>query len=462
MKGIWWLTQTPDKQLQGEVTYGPTSGADVDLFGHPYDRFDEKKLTDRFTLHGLTFKAKPISLFQCLISGSEINLPGGMSCKIKSVSGIVGGHFLSLEEVAFQRVQVRFTWLRDWVWITGIRLRLRFDKPPIGIIARYRVPQVIPLGRIKDLSARIEFTWNVQPDFHSLQIEEDCSLIIEADQMRPYAAFEECITAFQRFLCLAVQRPVYPLQITGRLDKPERTVNNVPKFQEFLIIQKLSIPDRSLEKLMPQEQLFTLHEIGTSPSEILARFIEREKKIEAAMDLYFSTIYNDSQLPRVEFLTLAQSLEAYHRATMPGKYMEDEPYHSGLRKKLWEAIPAPPVVDADFRASLDKKLDYLHEFSLKKRLKELAKKHALSLETLIGNAEDFSAMVSDLRNKLTHPSEENTDAEADYRKLLRLSEMMALLIEVCFLDELGFPQDRIKEIIFNRSQRAFRVHRGWL
>ena len=180
------------------------------------------------------------------------------------------------------------------------------------------------------------------------------------------------------------------------------------------------------------------------------------------MDLYFATIYKDGWLPRVEFLTLAQGLEAYHRATMPGKYVDDESYRAGLRQKLWAVIPTPPEIDADFREGLDRRLDHLHEFSLRKRLKELAKKHAAILEGLIGDAKSFSDIVSDLRNKLTHPEEGNSKSDKDYRKLLKLSEKMALLLEVCFLSEMGFTQERIKEIIFNRSKRAFRIHQGWV
>src|ERR1039457_5686173 len=95
-KAICWREDVPQTRLQGELNYGPTSGADVDLFGHLYDDFfDEKKRLERFTLHGLNFKNKPFSLFNSLICGGEINLPGGRSCKISSVFGVVGGHFHS-------------------------------------------------------------------------------------------------------------------------------------------------------------------------------------------------------------------------------------------------------------------------------------------------------------------------------------------------------------------------------
>ncbi|MBI5386170.1 MAG: hypothetical protein HZA90_15980 [Verrucomicrobia bacterium] len=460
VKGIWWLADQPDRRLQGEATYGPICGGEIDLFGHLYESFDDRKLAERFTLHGLTFKTKPVSLFECLIRGSEMNLPGGSSCKITSASGIVGGHFRSLNEVAFKEMQVQFKGLGEWVWTSGLTFTPGEDRR--SFTASYCVPETIPLGRFGPLSLRIEFSGNVQPDYHSLQVTEDCVLIIEADTMQPYATFEEIANTFQRFLCLALQGPVYALNLTGRIDQPKKVVQNTPVFEDFLIIRKLSL-DNSSHKKLPQDLLFTCHELGTSPASAFGKFVERQNKLEAAMDLYLSTIYGDNQPPRVTFLTLAQSLEAYHSATKPGKYMDDGHYGAGLRKRLWDAIPSDDdPIDSDFRESLRTKLDHLHRFSLNKRLKDLAIQHRGILESLMGDPKEFAKTISDLRNKLTHPSDATAAVEQDWRRLWRLSDMMALLVEVCFLDDMGFTEESIKRMVLNRSRRAYRIHRGWV
>jgi hypothetical protein len=39
---------------------------------------------------------------------------------------------------------------------------------------------------------------------------------------------------------------------------------------------------------------------------------------------------------------------------------------------------------------------------------------------------------------------------------------MALLLEVCFLDEIGFTHDRLKQIVTTRSNRARWVYQGWV
>ena len=459
-KAICWRADLPGKRLQGEIVYGPTDGAEVDLFGHFLEKIDDKSFEERFTLHGQTFSAKLFTLFNSVVSGGQFHFPGGGSCKIKSWFGVVGGHYLSPDDVKFKSVEVQITGLIDWTCTTGIKFEA--IETPRSLNLSYQIPAVIELGRFGCFSLRLQISSNAQPNYHAFEIKENCTLVIEADELQPYLAFEEYILKFEHFLCLAIQRPVCLLEAIGHIDKPKDTIRDIPIFEDFLILRKINLPDWSRDTLNPHDLFFNLYDLQPSPAEIFGKFVERESKLRASFDLYFSTIYKDNWLPRVEFLTLAQSLEAYHRATMPGKYISDDLYNEGLRKKLWDSVPIPPEIDADFRASLKNKLNYLHEFSLKKRLRELAKAHADILADLIGSANDFSDAISVLRNKLTHPLESCDEEEKDYRKMIRLSEMMALLLEVCFLSEIGFTREIVKAIIFNRSKRAVRIQRGWV
>ena len=83
-KAICWRADLPGKRLQGEIVYGPTDVAEVDLFGHFLEKIDDKSFEERFTLHGPTFSAKLFTLFNSVVSGGQFHFPGGGSCKIKS------------------------------------------------------------------------------------------------------------------------------------------------------------------------------------------------------------------------------------------------------------------------------------------------------------------------------------------------------------------------------------------
>lgn len=460
IKGVWWKPEKPEEKINGEITYGAVSGAEVDLYAYFGDPF--KQNVERFTLHGVTFQGKPITLFRCSTRSGSIHLGAFRqgSCKVSSYSGIVGGHFESLDKVCFKRLFAKFTGLREWALISGFKMSLSDTLETYSLA--YKIPDPIFFGEFDAITVRLEFNSSLKPAMNHFECDQECTLVLEARQMEPYPKFEKIIRAFNLFLSLPLQRPVYCARITGNVQEPKEIVQGRPIFEDYFLIRKAAMNKWKEDELTPYDQLFTLPELAPSPEFIFTRFLKKKERLQASMDLYFSTIYNSDQTPRVEFLTLAQGLEAYHRAVMPGKYLDDESFQNSIRRKLWDAVPVPPEIDADFRASLNKKFNYLHEFSLNRRLKDLARKHEAVLKSLLGEPDAFSQRVSDLRNRLTHPSDTDPNPDGDYLKLLRLSEQMSLLLEVCFLDEIGFATDRIKTIISERSHRARRIQGGWI
>ena len=454
IKGVWWRADAPDKKLQGEITYSPTSGATVDIFGHIYEEFDDKTQTKRFTLHGLTLRNKAVSLFDCAVANSRIHIPGGRSCIIKSVFGVVGAHFHEPSEIRFKKVFVNYNGLRDWTWTSGIQTT--YEEKPRRAIFTYQVPDDAEVGQFGDLSGKLSYSSTTSLGGATLSIKEDCQLIIDAVGLTTYAPFENLFHTFQHFLSLALQRPVYAVQIIGRIDVPREVIEGHELYEEFLIIRKLSIKDWDREELIPDDLLFTLPELGAPLRKVFGTFFSQHERLKPSLDLYLSTVYNPEQSSRVEFLTLAQGLEGYHRVSMAGKYIDDAAYQSGLQQILTAAIPAE--IDPGFRTSLRNKLKYLHEFSLRKRIEGLAQRHASIVGNLLGSPRDFGSLVSELRNQLTHPDSSSGSGVIDYKRLWHLSEKMALLLEVCFLDDLGFQHDRIRQIVNSRSQRARRIH----
>jgi hypothetical protein len=418
IKGWWWRSDAPDKRLQGEIAYGATVGATVDLFGNIYDGLDECRPTERFTLHGLTLNDKPVTLFDCVVTKSNRHIPGGVSSVVESNFGIVGLHVARAADIQFKTVSVRFNGLRDWTWISGIESKYE-QKPPKAVFT-YEAPADVLVGRFDNLTAKLEFSADISPGPCKQSIEEKCLLKIEADALAPYFAFENLFHGFQEFLSLALQRPSYAMEIIGNTDTPKQIIQGEKLYEDLLIIRHLSIREWDREELIPQDTLFTLRELGHSLENVISRYLLKRDRLQVAVDLYMSTIYHSDQLLRATFLTLVQAIEAYHRVSMLGN----------------EAL------------------------TLRKRVEALTHKYTAVMGNLLGPPGDFASTISELRNRLTHPKPSNAEAELDYKMLWHLSEKIALLLETCFLDELGFTENRIKEIVRSRSQRARHVHFG--
>ena len=161
-------------------------------------------------------------------------------------------------------------------------------------------------------------------------------------------------------------------------------------------------------------------------------------------------LYNPQNYVEIRFLSLTQAIETYHRRLFGGKYQDDEEYLAGIYHILTKEIP--DNINSDFKKSLQMRLRYGNEFSLRKRLREVIRSinNVLDFDfvTLGKKREEFIDKVVDTRNYWTHYSPEliNKVEQLGEDRLILITSLQ-LLLEVNFLRDLGFEEDIIKDLI---------------
>ena len=130
-----------------------------------------------------------------------------------------------------------------------------------------------------------------------------------------------------------------------------------------------------------------------------------------------------------------------------GFYISEEAYKP-IQDSLIQAIPAS--VPKDHRVSLENRIKYGYEYALKKRLrlilKSVLKDYKDIVDKLIGDQSDFVNKVGDTRNYLTHYTAElETAAVTRPPEQFALIQSMKILMQLCFLAELGLPVDIVKK-----------------
>jgi hypothetical protein len=451
IKGLWWLPDQPKKQLSGEITYGPVSGAKLSLL----DYFFNEATRDSFTVWGMTVRGRPITLFHCHASNLTMHLPGARVAEVSSYFGIVGGHFKSPDQMQFVKVAAKLSHLHEWAWTTGITVE---HKEKAWQVSQKMLPDIL-LGSRGNFKMALEFTGHLSPGFGDCKLSESCSLILESQSLTAYADFEEIIHKLQHFVALAICQPVYALSITAQIDKPKQVIQGHSIFEEFEIIRKVSVTKGKKESLIPHDMQFCLADLQPNPSDHIQRFFDKYKLLNPVCDLYFSTLYNQDMYVQQRFLALAHAIEAYHRAFFGGKYQSDDDYRNGLQKILRDAIPVN--INADFKASLKNKLKYLHEFSLRKRVQDICEKFNAVAKPFLGEASQFANDVADQRNRLTHPDStaENNYSEKDWKGIWLKGEQLGLLLEICLLHELGFDEKAISKML-SRNRRTSAIQQN--
>ena len=454
IKGLWWLPDKPEKQLAGEITYGPVRGARLSLLDH----FFGQATLDRFTVWGMTVRGKPVSLFDCHTKNLTMHHPGARVAEISSYFGIVGGHFKSPDQMKFAKVTANLSHLHEWAWTSGIHVAP--TESGTGWQVSQKVLPDISLGSRGDFKLALEFTGHLSPGYGDCKLSEDCAFTVQTNALTTYESFEEIVQQFQHFVALGVARPVYALSVKARSATPKQIIEGQSIYEEFEIIRELSLSEEREESLTPLDMQFCFGDLKPEPSECIKRFFDKHQLLEPVCELYFSTLYNPDMYVHQRFLALAHAIEAYHRAIVGGKYQSNEDYRNGLQKCLWDAIPQN--LDPDFRASLKNKLKYLHEFSLRKRVQDICGKFSSVLKPFLGEATQFAAAVADQRNLLTHPDStaEDLPPKTDWSEVWLKAEQLSLLLEVCLLHEIGFNEQAIAKLLpRNRRTRAIQLNR---
>ena len=459
-KGDWWLPDTPECRVRGEVSYVPGEGVTLVLEGHLVEeekpKFGSPKFINPEIILGFSTTGQEVTLRKCLQIGARQDLFADIhETTLRATMMFVGCHFFSEETVRFHGFTVQYANLNYWMNRRGIST----DYKDGVYIAKCFQPEDTKF-EVGDLMVSFSIGVSFLDNMESINIVEKGLVKTWSDKELPADEHIQFLKHIQDFLTFAMLKPTLPLRIEGFTDTKIEILSNgkenhVPIGVYYPVAARIPKPS----KVHPNDMLFILPTIETKIQDLVQKWIARSEVLQPVYNLYFSTLYNPQVYSELKFLTLAQAVETYHRRVFGGKYQSDEQYLEGLYRTLVSALPAD--LEKDFRDSLKNgKLRYANEYSFRKRLELLTANVAETvLLTFIvdGNRQkEFAQKVSDTRNYLTHYSPELKDQSAGTGKeYFELTDKLKVIIEICLLQELGFEVDTIQQLIKKRHYEAY-------
>jgi len=447
-QGFWWLPDAPNDRLVGTLSYAPAAGLKLDLVGSLL-ALDESQAWGGFHVWGTTVRGKDVTLFDAHQSTLQTHLPGSPTSTVEAARGIIGGHYLSQRDVTIHTLDVEFDYLTAWAGQRAINE----SYGPADYSSQITVtpPASVGLGTYDGITAEL-VPWVIHNrSRHELTLQERCDLRLHSDRPRPFAEFESILSSFRILLTFATSEAAQIKRLVGQTEDKVTEVGGKPVWGEVEVIRHAN-PRPPRPDVRAEAMLFTLRDLGVIPTETFKRFLAVEDKLKAVFDLFFPTYFFPDLPPPQLFLNLVHAVDAFHQAAIGGQYDSDEEYEQGLKKRLQEAVSSQ--VPADFRDSLETKLNFLHQYSLRKRLRDIVTKFRTLLEPYVDNIGEFIDAVTEARNRLVHASV-NRPAP-DYMDLWKLAQQLGLILEVALLSEIGFDEARVR-VITARSQRAQRV-----
>ena len=457
-EGIWWLPTEPEKQISGTLKFDPTQGAVLDLIGAFKEVKDFNNLSEPKIILGISSNGKKITLYRCLETKSSLSAPGLHISSFYIDKIFVGVHFQKVEDIRFKNLSIHYSHLDEWANISGFNIQFKE-----GIRIDYKQPKSIQATINDDLKIFIDISVTY-PLMSVVQkeatIEQETYVRVEPSEEKIFEEYLRIMYHIQNFLSIGITEPVHPLIIKGKTEANKTQIEKNEYYPPVDIFYALPYTLDISKTIPPFDMLFTFSDIHDQFEQFLKKWLEKVDLLEPVYNLYFGTLYNPHMYVEQHFLSLTEALEIFHRRTSldGGKYLSDDDYKN-IFQVLVEAIPDSVV--KDHKQSLKNKLKYGHEFSLRKRLKELFEKHDEIFKKFVKDKDRFINTVKDSRNYLIHYDPDLKGKAATGEELYRLTIKLKILLEICLLTEIGFGIKDIDRAISNNRKYQHELHHPW-
>jgi hypothetical protein len=449
--GDWWKGEDPKTTISGQLTFSRDNGIELRVnqaFHPPHGAVRPGDPNPRYEcIHGVTVKGEAVTLIDAQQIGTALNFgtgglrqPGRIHARIL----VIGAHLPP--QFRFPKIYFRVPGLQVWLAQQVIAHNARFDSESkfrredysLGPFAEeaFEVPAIAS-------TISMHYGWNSNTDNYSLvQISVAAWFGVKPATRQLVDWFLEQDDKLLALVSLLAGQVMASDAIQAQVDDSNRRVSVLFASKEA---------ERPKQK-RPSDYFLSRTAISIPFSDCCKKWFDVVPKVEKPVALTMSVMASDDLWLHMEFLSLVQALEGFHRSLYGGKYMEDEAYEP-LRQELLNAIPAS--VNSDHRAALRSRVRYGNQYSLRKRLGELEAFLTDEIRKYIfGQTKSIPQTWVDTRNYYTHWDEELRSNILENQEMYFANVRLAHFLSTLFRLLVGVPTADIEAAFLGSSNAA--------
>ncbi|WP_426336996.1 HEPN domain-containing protein [Pseudoduganella sp. R-31] len=398
-------------------------------------------------VHGISTASEHLSILNATRVGSGYNLgPAGLRQTERLVSSwiVVGEHVTT--DTLYREFSFRIPGLQLWNGRSGVTRSIinRTDSSPMSVAYEFEhLPEELIEVPAIEAKVCIGLRHLYSGDLLSeIRATINGHLTIRPDQPQTLEWFFDQRGKLLTLLSFIAGSPMAHDHAEGVLSEGDRKVQVLTSLREPACCAFQN----------PSEFFMARRMMGVDFATVCQNWFERYQAIETPSQLALSVLNTRNLWSHVEFLSLMQALEGFHRAILPGLYTTVDEY-AKVHNELCKAIPAS--VGSDHRESLKSRIKYGNEISLRKRLDALVAKLPENVRRMVlgGNGQLPRRWVV-TRNYYTHWDDASKNDILDGVELHRASVRMRLLLRVLYLDFLGVQEDAMLAALTDASSEA--------
>lgn len=447
-RGQWWLPDTPEDTVAGVLSFSQKKGGKLELIGS-FDSVFDKGHGEHPIILGTTVDGKLVTLQKCWETKRVAPFPGFESTDYLVHFIFVGDHIPTEEAIRFNKLQAKFTYLYDWVHITGVSREVLDGGQKVQFT--YTIPDDISIA-MPEAKLDITFGANFKSNYDLSHITEGASIYIEFDQDKDfYELSKGYLFPLGALVSLGTTKAGYVEELflfRGDVPTPDKflTAYYSQQFYQPKVKAQLHRPD----------MLFTLADIYENLETKINNWLSASAKLDSVLHLLRRTRISPELFLELRFLSLAQAIETYHRFTRNNHVVSTDEHEA----RVWNILIGLSEPDEEWLRQI---LTHANEPRLAQRLNELLIENKDVINPQINNPQDsntrrskFVRRITGTRNYYTHFDKAREAEASKGAELYYLTEKLTILLEACLLGELGVSPDQQPEL-FRQNDRYNRL-----
>ncbi len=452
--GRFWLPGDTGQGVSGRLIYNPVEGITIEITaGLVPAKFDGSAEKNPI-VHGQLMSGSLVTLVEAFVTSQSAGFGGDGPVTITADKAIIGCHVPNPEQMRVKSCSLGVADLDEWLRIKCVSSKDARDSGEwIGVDLHYRKPSEIRI-EIPDAGFTLSINWEGKLTLsrnNEVKLHPQAYLTVTAKDSLSLADSIVVAWELQSLLALLIGHvpPVRWMTV-----EPLFSVGDSKSEKECQILYHQRA-ESTTETMFASNMLLPYQIVQPDFAAIVNNWFARAEQAKLAAMIYVESMLAKPPTVNVGFLAVVHAIEAYHRSTHRGLYMDQGAFDAAI-KKMTDQIPTG--LSDDHRHSLKSRLRYGNEYSMRKRVADLLGQVPEPLLSRIAgpSVPQFVQRVVATRNYFTHwDSQSKGEAFDNGKDILNATKRLRALFIASIFHDLGVTEQILMDSIANNSEFTF-------